>query len=194
MSEIAAEFLRQGVFHIWAGWDHLAFVLCLCLLASGRQLIGLVTAFTIGHSISLALVFYQLANIPASPVEIAIALSIVFMAREALHATGVITNPNVLNRHLLVVLLFGFVHGLGFGDGLDEFARLPHGAGHVSSLIFFNLGIELGELVFVGLITTLTAGLKAIARWQPVRTAALYGTGAMGAFWMVQRAFDLGMA
>lgn len=194
MGEIASEFLRQGVFHIWAGWDHLAFLLCLCLLASGRQLIGLVTAFTVGHSISLALVFYQLVNIPAPPVEIAIALSIAFMAREALHATGVITNPNVLNRHLVVVLLFGFVHGLGFGGALDEFAVAPHGAGHISSLLFFNLGIELGELVFVGLVTALMAGLRTISLWQPVRTAALYSTGAAGAFWMVQRAFDLGMA
>lgn len=192
MGEMAVEALRQGVFHIWTGWDHLAFLLCLCLLASGRQLIVLVAAFTIGHSISLALVFYQLVNIPSPPVEIVIALSIAVMAREALHATGVIEIPNALNRHLLTVLLFGLLHGLGFGSALHGVAVAPDGP--LWSLTFFNLGIALGELVSVGLLTVQLAGLRTISLVQPVRTVALYLTGAVGAFWTVQRVVVMGIA
>ena len=192
MGEAAVEALRQGVFHIWTGWDHLAFLLCLRLLASGRQLIVLVAAFTIGHSISLALVFYQLANIPSPPVEIVIALSIAVMAREALHATGVIEIPNVLNRHLLTVLLFGLLHGLGLGSAFHGLGASS--GGQIWSLTFFNLGIALGEFFFVALLTVKFGGLRTISLAQPVRTAALYLTGAAGVFWTVQRAVVMGIA
>ncbi|PTD17329.1 HupE/UreJ family protein [Sphingomonas fennica] len=190
--EIARGFLAQGVLHIWLGWDHLAFVLCLCLLARGRELIGLVTAFTLGHSVSLAMAFFELVNIPIPPVEAAIALSIAFMAREALHASGHIPSPSVLRRHMTVVSLFGLLHGLGFASALGELG-VSRGE-RVPSLIFFNIGVEAGQLIFVAAVTAIMAGLRTVSLSQPVRKAALYGVGTLGAFWMVERATGFGLA
>jgi hypothetical protein len=109
--ELAPEFLWQGMLHIWIGWDHLAFVLCLCMLARGVRLLGLVTAFTLGHSLSLGLAFFGVLSLPIQPVEAVIALSIVLIAREALRARG--RTYEALTRPLLVATGFGLVHGLG---------------------------------------------------------------------------------
>lgn len=192
LSQIAPEFLEQGVVHIWMGWDHLAFVLCLCLLASGRQLIGLVTAFTLGHSISLALAFFELVSVPIPPAEAAIALSIAFMAREALMASGRIEDRPALRRHVIVVSLFGLLHGLGFASALGELG-VSHGE-RVPSLIFFNIGVEAGQLAFVAAVTAVMMLLRRVNFSQPVRVAALYAVGAIGAFWMVERVSGFGVA
>lgn len=192
LSTIAPEFTAQGVLHIWMGWDHLAFVLCLCLLARGRQLIGLVTAFTAGHSVSLALAFFEIVNVPVPPVEAAIALSIAFMAREALIAGRSGELPADLRRHLVVVVLFGLLHGLGFATALSELGvgegeRLP-------GLVFFNVGVEIGQLMFVGAVVATMAVLRGFAVAAPVRAAALYGVGALGCFWMVERVAGFAVA
>lgn len=192
LSAIAPEFTQQGIAHIWMGWDHLAFVLCLCLLARGRQLIGLVTAFTAGHSVSLALAFFEVVRVPVPPVEAAIALSIAFMAREALLAGKKGELPDDLRRHLVVVVLFGLLHGLGFATALSE---LGVGEGErVPGLIFFNVGVELGQLVFVGAVAAMMAILRSFAVAAPVRAAALYGVGALGCFWMVERVTGFAVA
>ncbi|WP_025291410.1 HupE/UreJ family protein [Sphingomonas sanxanigenens] len=192
LSQLAPEFLEQGVVHIWMGWDHLAFVLCLCLLASGRQLVGLVTAFTLGHSISLALAFFALVAVPVPPVEAAIALSIAFMAREALMASGRTGNRPALRRQTIVVSLFGLLHGLGFASALGELG-VSH-AERVPSLIFFNIGVEAGQLAFVAAVTLAMMLLRRVNVSQPVRVAALYAVGAIGAFWMVERVSGFGIA
>ncbi|WP_298398395.1 HupE/UreJ family protein [Sphingobium sp.] len=181
---IAPEFLAQGVWHIWLGWDHLAFVLCLALLARGRDLLWLVSAFTAGHSLSLALAFFDLVRVPVPPVEAAIALSIAFMAREAL-LVGRGEQLFAFRRQAVVVALFGLLHGLGFATALGELGvqadeRLP-------ALIFFNIGVEAGQLIFVSAIVALLAGLRAVSLAAPVRVAALYAVGAIGCFWMVDR-------
>jgi hypothetical protein len=183
--EIARDFVVQGIFHIWMGWDHLSFVLCLCLLARGRELIGLVTAFTIGHSISLALAFFEVVQVPIPPVEASIALSIAFMAREALLSRGEAAGKGTQQRRAAVVSMFGLLHGLGFASALRELGvsqgeRLP-------SLVFFNVGVEIGQLIFVGMVTMIMLGLKSLSLSQPVRQAALYGVGIIGAFWTVER-------
>lgn len=184
--EIAAEYLHQGVLHIWMGWDHLAFVLCLCMLASGRKLLWLVTAFTAGHSVSLALAFFELVSVPIPPVEAIIALSIAFMAREALMLRdGERDASQAFRRELTVVILFGLIHGLGFASALGELGVQQ--AERVPALIFFNLGVEAGQLVFVGAVTGLMILLRQVALATPVRTAAMYGVGMLGAFWMVER-------
>lgn len=85
-TELAPGMLWQGMLHIWLGWDHLAFVLCLCMLARGLRLLALVTAFTIGHSVSLGLAFLDVVSIPVAPTEALIALSMVLVAREGLLA------------------------------------------------------------------------------------------------------------
>lgn len=192
LATIAAEFTAQGVLHIWMGWDHLAFVFCLCLLARGRELIGLVTAFTAGHSVSLGLAFFEVIRMPVPPVEAAIAVSIAFMAREALIAGKNGELPPDLRRHLIVVVLFGLLHGLGFATALSELGvgkaeRLP-------GLLFFNVGVEIGQLVFVAAVAATMAALRGFAVATPVRVVSLYGVGALGCFWMVERVAGFAIA
>lgn len=184
--EIAYDYLVQGVLHIWMGWDHLAFVLCLCMIARGRELVGLVTAFTVGHSASLALAFFDLIHIPIPPVEAAIALSIAFMAREALvrHRDGAL-HRSVYYREMAVVVAFGLLHGLGFASALDELGVAQ--AERVPALVFFNLGVETGQLLFVAAVTLAMAALRPIRLARPVRLATMYGVGILGCFWMAER-------
>lgn len=184
VADIAREFLQQGVWHIWLGWDHLCFVLCLALLARGRQLLGLITAFTLGHSISLAAAFFDVVHAPIPPVEASIALSITFMAREALLALK--NGPqHSFGRHVAVVAAFGLLHGLGFATALGELGVAP--GEKFPALLFFNLGVETGQLLFVGALMLVLSSLSRVALDRPARVAALYGAGMIGAFWMVER-------
>ena len=185
---IAADFFTQGFFHILGGWDHLAFVLCLCLLTRGRTLLWLVTIFTLGHSLSLALAFFEVIHVPVPPVEAVIALSIAFMAREALLAkTEAVGREDrrTRARYMVVVGAFGLLHGLGFATALGE-AGVPHDE-RLAGLVFFNLGVEAGQLAFVLVILTLGALARAIGQAQAFRLAALYGAGIIGSFWLFER-------
>ncbi len=185
VAEIGYDYLVQGVLHIWMGWDHLAFVLCLCMIASGRRLLGLITAFTIGHSVSLALAFFELVRIPVPPVEAIIALSIAFMAREALKLRGEEQDDAAFRRQMAIVISFGLLHGLGFASALGELG--VQSAERVPALVFFNLGVEVGQVIFVAGITALMTGLRSISLATPVRAAAMYAVGMIGCFWMVER-------
>lgn len=183
--QVATDYGWQGIIHIWMGWDHLAFVFCLCLIARGRALIGLVTAFTVGHSISLGLAFLEVITVPMMPVEAIIALSIAFMAREALIAQTQPDGPDRSRRHLVVVSLFGLLHGLGFASALDELGVAP--AEQVLGLVFFNVGVETGQLLFVAAVAAVLWLGRRSALLPTTRAAALYGVGALGAFWVVER-------
>lgn len=191
LSQTAREFTEQGIWHIWLGWDHLAFVLCLTLLARGRALLWLISAFTLGHSASLALAFYELVHVPVPPVEAAIALSIAFMAREAL-LVGMHGPASAFRRQIIVVASFGLLHGLGFATALGELGVQP--GEKLASLIFFNIGVETGQLIFVGAITAIMAGLTMVRLARPTRAAALYAVGAIGCFWMIDRIAGFGVA
>lgn len=183
---IAADFFTQGFFHILGGWDHLAFVLCLCLLTRGRTLVMLVTVFTIGHSLSLALAFFEVVHVPVPPVEAVIALSIAFMAREALLATNPGGEDRVTRaRYLVVVGGFGLLHGLGFATALGEAGVAD--AERIPGLIFFNLGVEAGQLAFVAVVLALGAAARAVGQGPAFRLAALYGAGIIGSFWLFER-------
>lgn len=182
--ETAHYFTWQGMLHIWIGWDHLAFVLCLCLLRSGKRLIALVTAFTLGHSISLAFSFLGLVQLPIGPVEALIALSIVFMAREAfLRSThGVQTE---VHAYGWIVTAFGLLHGLGFASALGEL-----GVGRseqVGALVFFNLGVEIGQLVFVAGVAAVLYGQRWIGLERGLRGLAAAGAGMIGGYWTIER-------
>ncbi len=183
--EVATDYGWQGIIHIWLGWDHLAFVFCLCLIARGRALIGLVTAFTVGHSISLGLAFFEVVTVPMMPVEAIIALSIAFMAREALIAQTDPEAPDRTQRHLIVVSLFGLLHGLGFASALDELGVAP--GEQVLGLVFFNVGVETGQLLFVAAVAAILWLGRHSAFLPAARATALYGVGVLGAFWVVER-------
>lgn len=189
--QVAADYLWQGVVHILLGWDHLAFVLCLCLLTRGKTLLALITTFTIGHSLSLALAFFEVVTIPVPPVEAVIALSIAFMAREALRADpGADESRAIQVRYMTVVGAFGLLHGLGFASVLGELGVVQ--AERVPGLIFFNLGVEAGQLLFVGVVTGVMWAARQVQAAQPVRMAALYGAGALGLFWVFERVVGFG--
>ena len=188
MGEIARAYGLLGVEHILGGIDHLLFVLgLLFLVGMRRRLVLTITAFTVAHSLTLALSALDLLTLRSPPVEAVIALSIMLVAAEALH-----DKPTLSRRWpALVALLFGLVHGLGFAGALKEIG-LPEN--HLAvALLTFNLGVEFGQLLVVGLAALLVLALR---RWPPQdrvwvarsRVTALYAIGAMAAFWTLERA------
>lgn len=188
-TELAPEMLWQGMLHIWLGWDHLAFVLCLCMLARGLKLLALVTAFTLGHSLSLGLAFFEVVSIPVAPTEALIALSIVLVAREGLLGSTGEPRTGSASRTALVVVVFGLVHGLGFASALGE---LGISAGERwPALLFFNLGVEIGQVLFVAALLALGIALRP-ALAATARAVALYAAGIVGSFWLVERVAGYG--
>ncbi len=182
MGEIAQAYTVLGVEHILSGFDHLLFVLALLFLVGfNRQLLFTITAFTLAHSLTLALSALGLLTLRSPPVEATIALSIVLVAAEALHG------ERTLSRRwpALVAFLFGLVHGLGFAGALQEIG-LPQR--HLSvALLTFNVGVELGQLLVVGLAFGL---YRALTRWPTfvvARAPALYAIGTIAAYWSFSR-------
>ncbi len=180
-------FVELGVEHIWLGWDHLAFVLgLLWLISDTRSLLYTITAFTIGHSITLISAALGYAALPVLPTEAVIALSIAFVAAEALRRDA--GRPGVASRApWLVAGAFGLLHGLGFANALAELnltrAELP------LALLGFNLGVELGQLVFVVLALALGRGLLRFARSPSAALKPLvpYALGGLAMFWLIRR-------
>ncbi len=186
LTAAACAYLDHGVMHILTGWDHLTFVLCLCMLTGGSRLLLLITTFTIGHSISLILSFLHVVNVPEPPVEAVIALSIMFMAQEgvlAIHRPAAAGFP--LARYAFVVGSFGLLHGLGFADALKEIGVAPHE--RLVALVSFNVGVEIGQLIFVVVVETAFWLCRSIGISQQTRSLLLYAAGSLGAFWMVDR-------
>ncbi len=198
--EVAATYLRLGIEHILLGYDHLLFVLALVILVRTWRRVALtVTAFTVAHSITLAAATLGFVNVPGPPVEAAIALSIVLVAVEIVNARRGI--PSLTARWpWLVAFCFGLLHGFGFAGALAE-VGLPHHAIPVA-LLFFNLGVEVGQLSFVAAVLTLAWMLKAAAslRFKPdvvqrsinrFDVTAAYAIGAVAAYWLIGRAATL---
>lgn len=176
--EIAWAYLVLGVEHILTGIDHLLFVGSLLFLVGfRRQLVGTITAFTLAHSITLALSALGLLTLRPPPVEATIAMSIVLVASEALR------EKETLARRLpaLVSFLFGLVHGLGFAGALKDIG-LPQS--HLPlALLTFNVGVELGQLCTVLLtygVVSLPISQRLLGR---ARKPALYAIGAVAAYW-----------
>ncbi|MGC1954179.1 MAG: HupE/UreJ family protein [Gammaproteobacteria bacterium] len=184
---VGGEYLKLGVEHILLGVDHLLFVLALLLITSGTwRLVKTVTAFTLAHSITLALAALGLVHVPQAPVEAVIALSIVFVAAEILRARE--GHPGIAVRAPWVVAFaFGLLHGFGFAGALSEIG-LPEG--HIPhALLFFNLGVELGQLLFIAAVVSFIAIIRR-ARFRFPRWAGLvppYIIGSTAMFWVVQR-------
>jgi hypothetical protein len=190
--EVAAGYLELGIEHIWTGVDHLLFVTGLLILAgSMRRVLLAITGFTLAHSITLSLSALDIVRLPGPPLEAAIALSILFLARE-------IASPSpegIAARYpVLVSSSFGLLHGFGLAAALRE-AGLPQGEIAVG-LFCFNLGVEIGQVIFIaGLLGLVFVGKRAIplARMLPaadpgaLTRLAGYGLGVPAAFWFVQR-------
>lgn len=185
--DVARTYTSLGVEHILTGLDHLAFVLGLILLTPAwRQLWKSVTAFTVAHSLTLALAALGMVHVPQPPVEAVIALSILLVARQAaLAASG--RPASAARRPWPMAFAFGLLHGLGFAGALAEVglpdAELP------LALFTFNVGVELGQLAFVAVVLMLRRPLERVAARgpAPLRLAPAYAIGATAAFWCLQR-------
>lgn len=186
--QVAGTYLVLGVEHILRGTDHLLFVLSLLLLVKGwRRLTGAITAFTIAHSMTLALAALGVVYVPAAPVEAVIALSIVFAACEIIRSRQ--GRAGLTERApWLMTLLFGLLHGLGFAGALSEIG-LPQQA-VPTALLFFNVGVEAGQLLFVSAVLAGLAVLRGLRFVPPAWTAwaAPYAIGSLAMFWVIERA------
>jgi hydrogenase/urease accessory protein HupE len=176
-------FTAAGVHHIAIGPDHILFIIGLLLLGgSVLRLLGIVSAFTLGHSITLSVAALNLVAPPARIVEPAIALSIVYVG-----ADNLLSSPGARDVRAWIALFFGLVHGFGFASVLREIGLPPRALG--ISLFSFNLGVEIGQAIIVCTVASLLAVVRARS---PTRAHQLVVAGsilvmAAGAYWFVQR-------
>jgi hydrogenase/urease accessory protein HupE len=185
--EVLRSYAGLGVGHILQGFDHLLFVFGLLLLAgSGRRLIGTVTAFTLGHSVTLALATLGVAALPSGPVELLIAATILWLAVEL--ASDPRRRSWARRRPWLMASGFGLLHGLGFAGALRE-VGLPEGEIPLA-LFAFNVGIEAGQLLFVATVLALAAALRPLRLRLPAAATAVpvYVMGTLAAYWCFERA------
>jgi hydrogenase/urease accessory protein HupE len=186
-TDVAASYFILGVEHILLGFDHLLFVLALLILVPDpRRLIGAVTAFTVAHSLTLAGTTFGWVKLPIAPVEATIALSIMFVAVEIMRVRA---GQESLTARLpwLASFAFGLLHGFGFAGALREIG-MPEDAAPLA-LLFFNLGVEAGQLAFIAVVLGL---LWVGRRFTPARPAwamraPVYLIGAAAAFWFIER-------
>jgi hypothetical protein len=183
----AGGYFALGVEHILFGVDHLLFVLALVLIVRGvGLLVKTITAFTIAHSITLALATLGFVKMSSAPVEAIIALSIVFVAAEILRSR---CGGRGLTERApwIVAFTFGLLHGFGFAGALAEVGLPPHDI--PLALLLFNVGVEAGQLAFVGAVLALLALMRRIRLPAPdwTRLAPPYAIGSVAMFWVVQR-------
>ena len=185
--DTARTYFVLGLQHILLGIDHLLFVVALLLLIRDRwMLVKTITAFTVGHSITLAAAALGWAQAPQTPVEAVVALSIVFVAAEVCrqHRTG----PDLTIRFpWIMAFAFGLLHGFGFGGALKEIG-LPQSDVPLA-LLTFNLGVEAGQLLFIAAVLALVASLdRLLALTVPrLRDVTAYAIGSLAATWFIQR-------
>ena len=185
--EVARSYLAIGIEHILRGADHLLFVLALVILVRGvRSLLFAITAFTVAHSLTLAAATLGWVHIPPLPVEAVIALSILFVALEILRSNAGYAGLT-LRKPWTVSFVFGLLHGLGFAGALSE-VGIPANAIPVA-LLFFNLGVEIGQLSFIAVALTVILGLRRIHWTRKAWVASLpaYAIGSLAACWMIER-------
>jgi hydrogenase/urease accessory protein HupE len=185
---VAFEYTRLGIEHIWLGLDHLLFVACLLFIArTPRRLLITITGFTAAHSLTLILSILSWVRLPVPPVEAAIALSILFLVCEIARP---LANSWTWRHPVLVSSLFGLLHGFGFASVLRDIVlpqtQLP------AALLTFNLGVEIGQLLFVAACLLLYAGAKRLLpHWQRLprlpHYLACYPVGTLASFWLFDR-------
>jgi hypothetical protein len=182
--EVIKTFVSSGIHHIMIGPDHILFLVGLLLLGgSWMALVRIVTAFTVGHSVTLSLAALNVVSPPASVIEPAIALSIVFVGADNL------VRGDGRDLRGWVALVFGLVHGFGFANVLREFGLPREALGW--SLFSFNVGVEIGQLAIVLMVAAL---LEAIRRQSATLRQRVVFAGsivviAAGTYWFVERVF-----
>jgi hypothetical protein len=184
---IAGDYWRMGTIHILEGVDHLLFVLALLLIVAGLgPLVKAVTAFTVAHSITLALATLGVVHVPAAPTEAIIALSILFLASEIVHKqNGVL---GITERYPWVIaFVFGLFHGLGFAGALSEIGVPQHEV--PLALFMFNVGVESGQLLFIAAVLSLMALARRLPLTAPSGAWRVlpYAIGSVAAFWTIER-------
>lgn len=175
-----------GIEHILLGIDHLLFVLALILITKGKwKILKTITAFTIAHSITLSLAALGYVDFPGPPVEAVIALSIVFLAMEILkNIKGEATLTS--KKPWIVAFTFGLLHGFGFAGALSDIG-LPQQEIPLA-LAFFNIGVELGQILFVLVVLGIISLLSLYKKWPTYsKKIPAYAIGSLAAFWMIQR-------
>ena len=189
--QVGRGYAGLGVEHILTGFDHLLFVLGLLLLVGGgRLLLATITAFTVGHSITLSLAVLDIARVPSAPVEVLIAASVFVLAVELARQPPVATSL-LRQRPWLMAGMFGLLHGLGFAGALRE-VGLP--ADEIPlSLFSFNVGIEVGQIAFVVALLILHRVFYGVIRRLPIWMERLpvYVMGCLAAMWMIERSLGL---
>lgn len=186
--QIVATYTGLGIEHILLGIDHLLFVFALLLIVRGwRRLVATITAFTIAHSITLAAATLGLVHVPQQPVEAIIALSILLLAVEIVR--GKQGRSGYAGSYpWLIAFIFGLLHGFGFAGALAEIG-LPQQAIPLA-LIFFNVGVELGQLLFIAavlLISWVLQQLKQPALLAKAELVTTYAIGGVSSFWLFER-------
>jgi hydrogenase/urease accessory protein HupE len=188
--DVTRTYTVLGIEHIWKGIDHLLFVACLIFITgAGRKLLYTITGFTVAHSITLALSTLHIVKVPVPPVEAVIALSIVFLAVEIWRGD----KASLTYRYpVLVSSSFGFLHGFGFAAVLNQIG-LPQQEVPLS-LLFFNVGVEIGQLLFIALLFLIAGIFRAVFTVEAIRSMAgpcmKFSTFVIGSFascWLIQR-------
>jgi len=190
-TEVIKVYTALGIEHILLGVDHLLFVFALLLIVNGwRRLIGTITAFTLAHSITLFAATLGWVHVAQAPVEAVIALSILFLATEIIHNRQ--GRPGMAKRFpWLVAFIFGLLHGFGFAGALAEIG-LPEQSIPLA-LLFFNVGVELGQLLFVAAVVAagwVLRKLIAEKTLQGSEVAASYLIGSLSAYWVIERTYS----
>ena len=185
--QVTTDYFALGVEHILGGIDHLLFVLCLLLIVEGKWLlVKTITAFTVAHSITLALATLGFVSVPQAPVEAVIALSILFLAVELVKQQQG-KRDLAMRAPWIVAFIFGLLHGFGFAGALSEIG-LPQ-ADIPLALLMFNVGVEVGQLLFIAVVLLAIQAWRLVLKIEPVwlpRTIA-YVIGSLSSFWIISR-------
>lgn len=189
LGKVLLQFGGLGATHMLEGFDHLLFTGGLLLLGFGLHAVWLLSAFTLGHSVTLGLLVWRGLSLPRAPVEIGIALSLVGLASTVLARREGAPARTSLRRAAALTFAVGLLHGLGFADGLQQLS-LPTDA-LWPALLGFNLGVELAQLGVVAALVPLLWLLAKLPVQQRLHTLAGYTIGSLAAMWCIERALEL---
>ena len=186
--QIVQTYAWLGVTHILLGFDHLLFVFALLLIVKNmRPLLCTISAFTLAHSLTMAVATLGIVHIPQAPVEAVIALSILFLAMEIIHEKQ--GKIGLTSQYpWLIAFIFGLLHGFGFAGALSEIGLPQHAI--TLALIFFNIGVEVGQLMFIVSIVLIVMVLQRLSYptlLNKLQTVVVYIIGGISSFWLIER-------